>query len=304
MEEQAEASIASLKREVDALQVAVLAQNTPWYRSAATISAALATLIAALSLLFSFATNLESQRKDEQQQVGAAREELVKVLARLTDIPKEVLHARARYENDPVFFDAINAQISNELVVLTSQADFLLEQMPAEVVSAADYFTIAGAFQSALDPSRAEDYFRRSMTRARELGNFSIDLRATRAVAGMLYQSGDFDVGGQFYNEALDIFSRYTYVDKLTQDGANIQTRLIWGGSDMAVGRTDAARAHFDAAGRIAEALAPGPFATAQVNHVRRTMTAYGLGGAGLPPPTTLGNSDAAALLPPLPVDN
>ncbi len=58
-----------LKREVDALQIAIHRQEAPWYKN-------MSTVLSIVALLFSFGTTFVSYKRTESQDVQNARVEL------------------------------------------------------------------------------------------------------------------------------------------------------------------------------------------------------------------------------------
>ena len=94
MSEDLEQRVETLRREVDALQLAIIGQSKPWYRD-------VSTLLSIIALLFSFGTTYVSDRRVAAQDIQSTRQELRGLLQRLAALPKENVDMTKKYQGDP-----------------------------------------------------------------------------------------------------------------------------------------------------------------------------------------------------------
>ena len=106
-------SIQLVKKEVDALQITVMSQKTPWYKNAS-------TTIAILALLFSFGTTYVSYKRTEAQDIQSLKLELRGLLQRLSYLPRDNFETAKKYPNDPTATQTIGGLINQENTLLTS----------------------------------------------------------------------------------------------------------------------------------------------------------------------------------------
>jgi hypothetical protein len=135
-ESELEARVDALKREVDALQVHLMAKASPWYKQVPLVVSLLVSLAA---LGFSFWTNHKSEERLERQDRTAAHAELRSLIQRLQALPKEVFTASRTYSKDPAARNAIAGFITAETLVLTQQVVQLIEELEGEVGGTAYY---------------------------------------------------------------------------------------------------------------------------------------------------------------------
>lgn len=100
-----------LKKEVDALQVKILEQRTPWYKN-------ISTIISLIALFFSFGTTFVSYNRTQIQDIQDRRVELRGLLQRLSTLPRENLEATKKYAGDPASASSIYGLINQENTLL------------------------------------------------------------------------------------------------------------------------------------------------------------------------------------------
>src|SRR5437016_12374288 len=115
MSEDLEERMTTMKREIDALQIAVTGQKKPWYRE-------VSTLISFLALTFSFGTTFVSYRRTESQDIQNSRQELRGLLQRLSALPKENVENMRKYKDDVEARTIIGGFINQENSLLARQA--------------------------------------------------------------------------------------------------------------------------------------------------------------------------------------
>src|SRR3982750_4385024 len=93
MPETLEERVETMKREIDALQIAAAEKSKPWYGN-------VSTLLSVIALVFSLGTTLVSYHRANLQGVHDARQELRGMLQRLSALPKENVEIGVKYAND------------------------------------------------------------------------------------------------------------------------------------------------------------------------------------------------------------
>src|SRR2546426_3294976 len=94
MSEELEQKVDLMKREIDALQIAITGQTNPWYKN-------ISTILSVVALLFSFGTTYVSYHRTSVQDIQSRRQELRGLLQRLAALPKENVDIQKKYANDP-----------------------------------------------------------------------------------------------------------------------------------------------------------------------------------------------------------
>src|SRR5215216_3760028 len=82
--------LATIHREIDALQIVVAERTKPWFKNPATI-------LSVSALLFSFGTTYVSNRRIAAQEVQNNHQQLRTILQRLAALPKENLEVGKKY---------------------------------------------------------------------------------------------------------------------------------------------------------------------------------------------------------------
>ena len=82
-----------LKNEVDALQIAITSQNSPWYKN-------IPVWISIMAPIFSFGTTFVSLKRAENQDIQSKKSELRGMLQRLAILPTTQFELSKKYECD------------------------------------------------------------------------------------------------------------------------------------------------------------------------------------------------------------
>ncbi len=127
--------IATMRNEIDALQVVVAERSSPWYQKPA-------TLVSLIALLFSFGTTYYSNRRAEEADVQTRKQQLSGILQRLTTIPKENVESGKKYADDPAALGNLGTIYQQEHSLLTRQAVDIATHLPAGAVPAIEYYGI------------------------------------------------------------------------------------------------------------------------------------------------------------------
>lgn len=262
MNEDLENRFELMKREVDALQIAITGQSKPWYKN-------VATLLSVIALLFSFGTTYVSSRRIAAQDIQSARQELRGLLQRLAALPKENVDAGIKYVEDPASRALVSGFINQENSLLTRNAAELARKLSAKSVSATEYYAIALALQNAYDLTGAQEFLNYSINAAPD---FNTEIGALRMMAGMRFIQGSPEAGRVEYQKALNIFSKYPQYDPFTKISTNVWTELAWAFSEANNNSFSVASQHIENAEGLLVALPNGPGVSmlrAQVSQAR-----------------------------------
>jgi hypothetical protein len=238
MSEELEQKVDLMKREIDALQIAVTGHRTPWYRS-------ISTILSVVALLFSFGTTYVSYHRTAIQDIQGMRQELRGLLQRLTALPKENVEIYKKYAGDSASLKIVSGLINQEGTLLARQAAELAKKLPGDLVSGTEYYTIAIALQNSYDLAGADEFLKYSIKAATD---FNTEIAAVRSTAVLQFVQGRPDSGRVEYQKALDIFSKYPGYDPFTRASTNIWTELAWVFSETNAGQLALARQHIESA--------------------------------------------------------
>jgi hypothetical protein len=281
MSESLDEKVEVMKREVDALQIAVTGQKKPWYRN-------VSTLIAVLALLFSFGTTYVSYRRTEAQDVQSTRQELRGLLQRLAALPKENLELAKRYKDDPGAVNFAGSLISQEITLLSRQAAELAKKLPKGTVSATEYYAIGVGFQTTYNFKSEKEFLDLSIENAKD---FNDEIAALRTSANLEFIGGHPEAGRVEYQKALNIFAKYQGYDTYTINSTDIWTELSWASSEAGIGKGMLADQHVANAEAALANLLPSPGSQMLRSQILQEKTQIH-GGAvpipGVPPQTAI----------------
>jgi tetratricopeptide (TPR) repeat protein len=266
-----------MKREIDALQIAMSGQSKPWYQN-------VPVLLSAIALFFSFGTTFVSYHRTNIQDIQNARAELRGLLQRLAALPKENVEAAAKYASDPASRNLISSFINQENTLLVHNAAELAKKLPPKSVSATEYYGIAVGLQAAYDLNGAVQFLNYAIASDPD---FNIEIACLRMSANLKFIQGRPDAGRVDYQKALDIFSKYSQYDPLTRANTNVMTELSWAYSEANSNGFGLANQHVESAQKIVDPLPAAPGVDglkSQVSQARGQI----LSGAPLPNPIQL----------------
>ncbi len=239
-----------LKKEVDALQISVLEQQTPWYKN-------IPTVLSIVALLLSFSTTLLSYVRTHNQDIQNSRVELRGLLQRLTLLPRENLEAAKKYKGDAETIASIGSFINQENALLARHAAELSRKIPARYVSATEYYAIALALQNAYNVEGARELFTKALDVSSDVND---QVAALRMRANLLFISGQPDVGRTDYRKALRVFDDHRDVyNDYTRKSTHIWTELAWAYSEASIGSKKGAEQHIADAENLLSGLIPSP---------------------------------------------
>jgi tetratricopeptide (TPR) repeat protein len=279
-----------LKREVDALQVAVHGQQAPWYQN-------MPTVLSVVALLFSFGTTFVSYKRTVSQDIQNARVELRGLLQRLAALPRENVEFTKKYEKvDPAAVASISGSINQENALLARQAAEITTNLPPKYISATEYYAVGIAMQAAYNFEGAKKLAQKAIDVSTDLND---RVAALRMKANLLYLTGQPDAGRVEYQRALDVFSGFdkTGYDDFTKSSTHLWTELSWAFSEGNIGQKDSAVQHVANAERFLSGLPPGP-GTDQLNGQVSQAKIFFAGAGG--PPTASAALPLGGASPPL----
>ncbi len=269
--EQLQEQIDRMKQEIDGLQIVISRRREPWYRNVPTI-------LSLVALLFSFVTTFVAYRRETAQDVQNMRTELRVLLQRMAALPKENVAITKEYANDPASLNQVGTYINQENALLSGQAAEIARKLPSGMVSAAEYYAIAVALQSAYDLEEAKEFLNYSLETA---DTFNIEISARRMSASLHFIQGDPEAGRAEYQQALDIFAKYPGYDQFTIVSTDVWTELAWATSEASIGSSTLADQHIANAEALLAQLSPSPGLDMLKAQVAQTRGRYGSGAGG-----------------------
>jgi tetratricopeptide (TPR) repeat protein len=253
-----QARLATMKDEIDALQISSAERSRPWYRQASTIS----TFIALLALVFSVATTMSADRREreqdqraQQQNVRDARTLLGQLIQRLDAMPRENANLVKEFGNDPATLGQLAGNLNVENIALAGQAADIINSIRGHV-TATEYLVVANAL-----------YFSGLFDRARELYQAGAALDADQVThaallhsyaALLVYSGGDMRVARAKMQEALDVYKKQPTSFQGQVLNTNLATHIAWTSLELFKQECAQARKHYDEALRIYNQLPEG----------------------------------------------
>lgn len=215
--EHLEKKVRLISKEVDSLQVKILSETKPWYRQAS-------ILIALFALVFSFGSTLISNKRAVELDERAMKQELRGLVLQLVQQPLKGIELNEKYKDQPLFLGNLSGLFTQESLILAEQASVVTQKIP-ELVSSAEYATIANAFYGGGQPGRAK----KIRDKAIEVAKVPIDaVNALRQQGIMAFQMGNLDMARSYYSDALSIFDRFPETDLGVIDFTNAYTHMFW----------------------------------------------------------------------------
>jgi tetratricopeptide (TPR) repeat protein len=240
--------IGLMKQEIDALQIKIMAEHTPWYKSAS-------VLISAVALLFSFGTTAVSYYRSGQDDIRAARVELRGILQRLTALPKDNFELFKKYQGDVTGQALIGSLINQENSLLARQASDIVDRFPG-YISSSEYLSVSVALMNAADVEKVPRYLERALELTSDPNT---KVAILRNYGTLLLNTGQGLEGRRRYEQALSIWGLYPKVTTYFKDSTNAWTEMYWAQAEFGVNNLEAAKEHLRKASQQAAKLPPGP---------------------------------------------
>ncbi len=256
-----------LKKEVDLLQIAVMSAKTPWYKN-------IPIIVSVIALLFSFGTTYVSNQRIEAQDIQALKTELRSMLQQLSTLPSKNFEMNKKYAGDPTAVAFIGGQLNQENSLLAYQAADLIERLPSDKVTAIEIYSVAVALQSSYEVQKAYEMYGLSYDLAADMNTA---VAAKRGIANTLYQLGQPEAGRVQFQDALNIFARYTDHNEFIQQTTHVTTLLNWAGAEANAGFMERSKQRIDEAKNIVNSLPSGPFTSQLVGQVAQAYGSMGV---------------------------
>ena len=239
------------------------------------------TTISLIALVISFGTTLVTYVRTYKQDIHDKQKELRELLGRLVAIPRESLEIYKKHAGDQNTLFSFSQLYNQENTLLSRQAAQIARKLPAKLVSATEYLSIATALQRAYNLVEAREFLLLAETRA---AGFNDKIAAIRTLAGLDYVVGEVENGRANFQRALAIFGTYKGYDSYTVTTTHIVTELQWATSEAGVGQMAMAYERLNHAKTIAESLPYSPGAESFKMQVAETFARFSAGGAAKPP--------------------
>lgn len=252
--------ITVMKSEIDALQIQLMHEKTPWYKSPS-------IMISALALLFSFGTTMVSYHKSAEEDVRSARTELRSILQRLSALPRDNFELLKNYQNAPEL-GALTGSINQENSLLARQASEILDRIP-EAASASEYYSVAYALMAASDLEKVPRYLGQALA---IVSNPNIEVLVLKNFGAYYFNTGQLLNGRKKFEEALSIWVKYPQLPEYYRNVTNIFTEMAWSEQEANINNYIAANDHIYKANQIAQSLPPGPTTSQLQKQVQQLM--------------------------------
>jgi hypothetical protein len=234
--------IRTLRAEIDALQVHVMSVTPQrWYKQAASI-------VAVLALLFSFGTTAVSSYKTHQDAFANKRAELRLLIQRMSALPRENVELTAQYKDQPLVAAQMSGTVNQENMVIASQAQELINQIP-DHVAPAEYLTVGRALAASGGYSEAKRLFEGAKDKAVKGPSAIDEVEAYRALAAYNFMVGEVNMGRENYENAMRVFeNRQSQIENPPVEArefviaTNVMTGMGWTQSEAYVGECEKAK--------------------------------------------------------------
>jgi hypothetical protein len=220
-----EGRLDTMKRELDALQIHVMKDRTPWYKQGA-------VAISVVALAFSAFTHYTSEARIERQDRHAARAELRSLIQRLQALPRESVEISRKYKNDPDAHTRLLSAIATERHILGQQAVELVRELKGDV-TATEYYAIVDNFLTANQHAGLEELVADGLAVAKDAGS---EVTLLRQAARLRFSGGDPAGGRAIFAEALKVFEKYPGHIPAYVALQHAQTHARWAAAERTVG--------------------------------------------------------------------
>lgn len=207
-----------LKKEVDALQVAVMREQIPWYKQ-------MPIIVSVIALLFSFSTTFVSYKKSEIEEIKNSRTELRQLLQRLSELPIENVQYGAMFAQDPTRLGIIAGILTQENSILTQQAAEIARKLPPGYISAAEYYALGAGLVNSFDLEPALEFYSNA---AKMSDNLNIAGSSLRGSANVLFAQKMFQEGRDKFREAFELSDSLASKTDFEKTYNRLLTQLNW----------------------------------------------------------------------------
>jgi tetratricopeptide (TPR) repeat protein len=237
-----------LKKEVDALQIKILAESRAWYKQAS-------TMIALFALVFSFGTTVISYQRTIEQDQRSLKQELRGLILQLVQLPIKNIETNQKFTGNEILLGDISAFFNQEGSMLANQSFVIAEKIP-DLVTAAEYLTMSIAFHNAGQMERAEEMRKKAILVSK---NPIETITSLRQLGAMKFQQGNFRMGREYFREALTKFNNTKVKpDPFVVAFTNATTEMFWAQSESINNQCHEFNIHIAEAIKLATQTSPG----------------------------------------------
>jgi hypothetical protein len=266
-------ALATLKAEVDSIQVHLLGLSAPWYRQ-------LATIIAVLSFALSLMATVGAEFRIRREELFESRAELRQLIQRMNNLPREAFELGKKYQdaNDVVAVTSLNEYIMNENALLAIQAKGLIESV-TNLAAPAEYFTVAAALSLfnlneaiALLESVKPKIENTPITSGADVDNV---IQLYRTLGAYNIRAAETKRGHQYFQQAMDIAKDASTPREQIRFYNTFQTEVYWLKEEAAALNCNEADRHLkEASGYIAAlpALSMNPQTSIMIDQLKSAV--------------------------------
>jgi hypothetical protein len=226
-----EEQLATIKAEVDALQIDAVEKSRPWFHNPSII-------LSVFALVFSFGTTMFSYMKSHEEDIRSNRREVREIIQRITRLPIENFDLSEKYKGN-ASGEALGAMISQELLLLSTQAAERVKRFPDSFTST-EYFAIAGALANSGNLNDVPTLLKKAIDLATTANDYSV---ACRSYAHLLMIQSKIDEGRTYYAKAVtEVWSKFPSTDQFSRKALELQGKLNQVNSELTIGDKPAAR--------------------------------------------------------------
>ncbi|MCI5222956.1 MAG: hypothetical protein D3924_09850 [Candidatus Electrothrix sp. AR4] len=178
------------------------------------------------------------------------------MLQRLADLPIKNFEAIKKYADDPNAISFLGGQFNQENALLSRQAVEIIKILPPDKVSSTELYSVAVALQFSYQNDQAKELYALTLQRS---DTFNDTVAAQRGLANLYFLTGEPEKGRVKFQEALEVFSKYSGYNSYTRKSTHIQTRLNWASAEAGMGFIELAEKQLILAKDIVTTIDSGP---------------------------------------------
>lgn len=230
-----EQELRTVKAEVDALQIAAMKNDTPWYGNASTLIAAFALLISLGSTIFTYMRSVE-------QENWALRAELRTLILRLNELPLKNHELQLKYKGNRLVAGDLAGLTNNENLIVASQAAEIIGKIPW-MVSGGEALSVAVALKNSNQLRSSTELL---LVALQGRNNTESMVAILRNLAGNNFLSGNLEEGRKYFQKALNVFrgDRFRPPNKIYEVSTHALTEMYWAQHEAQVKNCDAWEVH------------------------------------------------------------
>ncbi len=238
-----------LKEEVDALQIALLRSNKPWYKETSSL-VAIAALT--LSIVTTFLTSIDG-----------SQDRLRGYVKELIELPKEFAEINDKYQNNPTILAALSAQINQRNQVIAKLAADEMESIEnnifgSNIILPIEYITVANGLTQTFEYNKAKVYFSKASSLS---DDYSVAVGALRSMANISLTENNLEEMRRYMSQALDIGEEREFINLsgLAKTSTDATTESQWAWGELQLNNCDAAKEHYYKAKQLISTMIESP---------------------------------------------